>query len=186
MADGEGRTLVLWRRVPVSILGGEGEARGGAALQLRRQPLVEHLLGRPQALALLVQHTQQTLGPLGEREGGRQVLGRCLWREYLQTASTRAIKRFSLCCFLIRPPLESSDAFVIFDSFNTFFPVVLYLGDGDGQETWSERLHNDGSSSSNSKEIMGVTEPDLYMMLIIHVSRTITFHPEGHSKQVKI
>lgn len=51
-------------------------------------------------------------------------------------------------------PQDSSDAFVIFDSFNILFPEVLYLGDGDGQETWSERPHNERSSSSNSKEIM--------------------------------
>lgn len=71
MADGEGRALVLGRRVPISVLGGEGEAGGGAAVQLRRQPLVERLLGRPQALALLVQHTQQTLRPLEEGEAGK-------------------------------------------------------------------------------------------------------------------
>lgn len=53
-------------------------------------------------------------------------------------------------------PQESSDAFVIFDSFNTFFPVVLYLGDGDGQETWSERPHNEGSSSSKEQGNNGI------------------------------
>lgn len=79
MADSEGRALVLGRRVPVSVLGGEREAGGGAALQLRRQPLVERLLGRPQALALLVQHTQQTLRPLEAGGGGRQVCSRVVY-----------------------------------------------------------------------------------------------------------
>lgn len=52
--------------------------------------------------------------------------------------------------------------------------MVLYLGDGDVQETWSERPHNEGSSGSNSKEIMGSIVPNLYMMLIIHVSKTVS------------
>lgn len=71
-------------------------------------------------------------------------------------------------------PQESSDAFVIFNSFNTFFPVVLCLGDGDVQQNWSERPHKAGRSSRNSKEIMGSIVPHLYITLTVHVSKTVS------------
>lgn len=105
MADSEGRALVLGRRVPVSVLGGEREAGGGAALQLRRQPLVECLLGRPQALALLVQHTQQTLRPLEEGKGGRKV-ARVLFMAGIFTNGLDESHKtiFNYGRFLIRPP----------------------------------------------------------------------------------
>lgn len=54
VADGERWALVFGRRVSVAILGGEGEIRSGMGVQPSRQPLVQRLLGRPRALALLV------------------------------------------------------------------------------------------------------------------------------------
>ena len=66
VADGERGALVFGRGVPVAVLGGEREALGVAGLQLGRQPLVQALLGRPHALALLVHHAQQALRLLGE------------------------------------------------------------------------------------------------------------------------
>lgn len=47
VADNEGRALVFWRRVAVSILGGDGEAVEGSSVQLGRQPLEEGLLRGP-------------------------------------------------------------------------------------------------------------------------------------------
>lgn len=77
MANSEGRALVFGRGVSVSVLGREREAESRGVLQLRRQPLVQRLLRRPQALALLIQHTQQTLRPLQDKEADALVLSMC-------------------------------------------------------------------------------------------------------------
>lgn len=66
VADGECRALVFGRRVSVAILGCERETVGRIGVQLGGKPLVQGLLCRPQALALLVQHAQQSLRLLGE------------------------------------------------------------------------------------------------------------------------
>lgn len=56
---------------------------------------------------------------------------------------------------------------MIFNSFNTFFPVVLCLDDGDGQRGRKPgakgQPHDGGGRSHNSKEIMGLIAPDLHM-----------------------
>lgn len=68
VADSEGWALVFGWRVAIAVLGGERELMNGTGVQLGGQSLVKVLLCRPQALTLLVQHTQQSLRLLQQQQ----------------------------------------------------------------------------------------------------------------------